>query len=102
MQVTADVSKILKTVQRGLTFILNILSKSSIHFVSFSIVLAKKNAVSFTLNVFYEKRGCITMRTDAGTCKAICSYNLAYNFLRQILPLQSLVFVVHFSNAFWH
>ena len=32
MQINADVNKILKTVQRDLTFILNILSESSIHF----------------------------------------------------------------------
>ena len=37
-----------------------------------------------------------------GTCKGVCSYNLVYNFLIQLLPLRSSVFVVHFSNAFWH
>ena len=42
------------------------------------------------------------MRNYAGTCKGICSYNLVYNFLIQLLPLQSSVFVVHFSNAFWY
>ena len=42
------------------------------------------------------------MRNYAGTCKRICSYNLVYNFLIQLLPLQSSVFVVQFSNAFWH
>ena len=42
------------------------------------------------------------MRNYAGACKRICSYNLMYNFLIQLLPLQSPVFVVHFSSAFWH
>ena len=42
------------------------------------------------------------MRNYAGTCKGICSYNLVYKFLTQLLPLKSSVFVVHFSNAFWH
>ena len=42
------------------------------------------------------------MRNYAGTCKNICSYNLVCNFLIQLLPLKSLVFVVHFLNAFWH
>ena len=42
------------------------------------------------------------MRNYTETCKGICSYNLVYNFLIQLLPLKSLVFVVHFSNAFWH
>ena len=43
MYIIADVNKILKTVQRNFTFILNVLSESSIHFISLSIVLAKKN-----------------------------------------------------------
>ena len=38
----------------------------------------------------------------AGTFKGICSYNLVYNVLIQLLPLKCLVFVVHFLNAFWH
>ena len=42
------------------------------------------------------------MRNYAGTCKGICSHNLIYNVLIQLLPLKSLVFVVHFLNAFWH
>ena len=42
------------------------------------------------------------MRNYVGTCKVICSYSLVYNFLIQLLPLKSSVFVVHFSNAFWY
>ena len=38
------------------------------------------------------------MRSSVGTYKGICSYK----FLIQLLPLKSSVFVVHFSNAFWH
>ena len=48
MKITGAVGKISKTVQRDLTFILNVLSESSIHFAYFSIVLAKKDVVSFT------------------------------------------------------
>ena len=33
MQITADVNEISKTIQRDLTFILIVLSESSIHFV---------------------------------------------------------------------
>ena len=54
MQITADVNEISKTVQRDLTFILNVLSESSIHFAYFLIVFAKKNVVSFTKIVFTE------------------------------------------------
>ena len=48
MQIIADVSKISKTVQVNLTFILNVLSESSIHITKLSIVLAKKNVGIFT------------------------------------------------------
>ena len=33
---------------------------------------------------------------------SMCSYNLVYNVLMYLLPFKSLVFVVHFSNGFWH
>ena len=42
------------------------------------------------------------MSNYAGTCKNICSYNLVYNFLIQLLPLKSLGFLVHFLHAFWY
>ena len=42
------------------------------------------------------------MRNYAGICKGICSYNLVYQCLIQLLPLQSSVFLVQFSNAFWY
>ena len=178
MQITADISKISKTVERNLTLILTVLSESSIHFSQSSRVLAKKNAVSFRSshqscsvkegvlrnftkftgkhlwqNLFFNKvpglrpatlskkrlwhrcfpvnfmkflrtpfyirhlwwlllqfqlkwfsfkRGCAKMHHYAGRCKGICSYNLVYNFLIQLLPLQSSLFVVHFSNPCWH
>ena len=82
MKITADLNKISKTVQA-------------------SIVLAKKNVGSFRYNGFYRKCGSITVRNYAGIYIAICSYNLMYNFLIQLLPLQSSIFVLHFSNAFW-
>ena len=53
MHIIADVNKISKTVQRNLTFILNVLSESSIHFTVLSIVLAKKNVGIFTWNGFF-------------------------------------------------
>ena len=45
MHIIADVNKISKTVQRNLTFILNVLSESSIHFTQLSIVLDQKNVL---------------------------------------------------------
>ena len=51
---------------------------------------------------FFRKRGCVTMRKYAETCKGICSYDLVRNFSIQLLSLQSSDSVVLFSNAFWH
>ena len=48
MQIIADVSDILKTVQHNLAFILDVFSESSIYFTQLSIVLAKKNVGVFT------------------------------------------------------
>ena len=48
MQIIAEVSKILKTVQLNLIFIENIFSESSIDFIKLSIVVAKKNVGVFT------------------------------------------------------
>ena len=41
------------------------------------------------------------MRNYAETCKGICGYNSVYNVFVYLLPLKT-VFVVDFSNAFWH
>ena len=43
---------------------------------------------------------CVIMRERVRV--STCSYNLEYKFLIHLLPLKSSVFVVHFSNAFWH
>ena len=99
MYIIADVNKISKTVERNLTFILNVLSESSIHFTSFQWFLLKRMLV-FSHKMFFIKN--VTVCNYAGTCKGICSYNLVYNVLMQLFPLKSLVFVVHFLNAFWH
>ena len=48
MQITADVSKISKTVQRDLTFISNNFSQSVIDLVSIFVSYDVKNIVSFT------------------------------------------------------
>ena len=55
MQITADASKISKTVQCELTFILNVLPEYSIHLPSFQLFLLKRmllvsHKVVFTKN----------------------------------------------------
>ena len=47
MQITADISKILKTVQRDLSFIFDEISESVIGFVSFLVSWVAKKVVSF-------------------------------------------------------
>ena len=69
-QITAEVGKITKTVQRDLTFIFDVLSEFVISFVSFAVslaVMAVKNVVIFTLNDFSRKWGCESMRNYAET-----------------------------------
>ena len=73
-------------------FSIRIANFSKIHFAQFAIILAKNNVVNFTQNGFYQKQGCITMCNYAETCEDSSSYNLVYNFLIQLLRLQSSVF----------
>ena len=48
MQITADISKILKNVRSDLTFIYDILSELCIGFVSFLVILALENVAKTT------------------------------------------------------
>ena len=77
MQITADISKILKNGQRDFTFIFDVLSESRIGFASFLVFLALENAVSFTRTCFYRKRSSVTMRNYVETSHANISHNLA-------------------------
>ena len=76
MQITADISKILRTVQRDLTFTFNVLSESRIDFVSFLVFLAPEN-VSFARTCFYQKRISVNMRNYVETFHANIGHNLA-------------------------
>ena len=75
MQITADVSKILKTLQRDLTFIFDIISESLFGFVSYLVFLAVEN-VSFTKKRFHRERGSVTMRNYVETFWATHGYNM--------------------------
>ena len=101
MQIIADVSKISKTVQCNL--ISDFLWVSTIHFTQLSIVLAKRILVFSHKMVSIENEAalvCVTMRERLRT--STNSYNLVFNLLIYLLPLKSLVFVVHCLNAFWY
>ena len=52
MQISADISKILKNVKPYLTFTFDRLSESRIGFVSLLVFLALENVVSFTKTGF--------------------------------------------------
>ena len=80
MQITADISKIWKTLQRDLIFIFDVLLRSTISFVSFLVPWCVENVVSLTRNGFFGKRGGVTMRKYVEMCKGICGCNLMYNF----------------------
>ena len=76
MQITADVSKVLKTFQRNLTFIFDVLSESLLGFVSYMFFQGVENVISFTKKRFYRKRGSVTMRNYAETFQATHGYNM--------------------------
>ena len=77
MQITADISKVLKNVQCDLTFIFDVLSESRIGFVSFLVFLALENVVSFTKTRFYRKQSSVTMPNYMETFHANIGHNLA-------------------------
>ena len=77
MEITADISKILKNVQGDLTFIFDVLSERCIGFVSFLVFLALENVVSFTKTHFYRKRSSVTMRNYVETFHANIGHSLA-------------------------
>ena len=56
MQITADISQILKNVPPDLTFIFYVLLESGIGFVSFLVFLSLENVVSVTKTRFFRKR----------------------------------------------
>ena len=65
MQITADIDKILKIIQRDLAFIFDVLSESRIGFASFLVFLAVENVASFTKLVFIENEAaqlCVSTR----------------------------------------
>ena len=77
MQITADISKILKSIQSALTFIYDVLSELRTGFVSFLVILALESVVSLTETCFYRKRSSVTMRNYVEKFHANMRHNLA-------------------------
>ena len=68
MQITADVSKISKTVPAILTFILDVLSESSIHFAKLRYFCLKRMLLVSYKVIFIKSEAvllCVTMRERA-------------------------------------
>ena len=68
MQISADITESSKTVERELTFTLNVLPEFIDLFCLFSNSFCQKNVTSFIYSGFVENY--------AETCKCIFSYNL--------------------------
>ena len=77
MQITAGISKILKNLQRDLTFIFDVISESCTDFVSFLVFLTLENVISFTRTCFYRKRSSVAMRNYVEKFYANIGHNLA-------------------------
>ena len=100
MQTTADISKILKTFQSDLTFIFDVLPESLFGFVSYSVLQAVENVVSFTKNHSYREQGNTAMCNYVETFQDHHGYNMIQNYLTEYLscrkqecvaPLQSVI-----------
>ena len=76
MQITADIRKILKSVQSDLIFIYDAISELRISFVSFLVILALENVVSFTKTCFYQKGNSVIMRNYVEMFHANIGHNL--------------------------
>ena len=77
MQIIADISKILKNARSGLTFTYDVFSELHIGFVSFLLILALENVVSFTKTCFYRKRRSVTIHNYVETFYANIGHSLA-------------------------
>ena len=92
-------SKIRKSTQRDLTFILIELSEKLNSFVKIHLVLEIKNVASFITTRFYLKGGCTKMREHAETFHANKGCKMAIAFFIPISPFSKKKFRVQFSNV---
>ena len=77
MQITAEVSKIMESIQCDLPFAFINLSETAHSFAKIHAALKIKNIDSFIKTRFYWKRGCIIMCKHAKTFHANKGYKLA-------------------------
>ena len=92
-------SKIRKSAQWDLAFILIELSEKLNSFVKMRLVLEIKNIVSFIKTRFYLKGGCTKMRKHAETFHANKGCKMAIVCFIPVLPFSKRKFRVQFSNV---
>ena len=92
-------SKIRKSTQRDLTFILIELSEKLNSFLKIHLLLEIKNVASFITTRFYLKGGCTKMREHAETFHANKGCKMAIAFFIPISPFSKKKFRVQFSNV---
>ena len=91
-------SKIRKSAQHDLTFILIELSEKLYSFLKIRLVLEIKNVASFITTRFYLKGGCTKMREHAETLHANTDCKMAIAFFIPISPFSKKKLRVQFSN----
>ena len=92
-------SKIRKSTQRDLTFILIELSEKLNSFLKIHLVLETKSIASFITTCFYWKGGCTKMREHAETLHANTGCKIATAFFVPISLFSKKKFTVQFSNV---
>ena len=92
-------SKIRKSTQRDLTFILIELSEKLNSFLKIHLVLETKSIASFITTCFYWKGGCTKMREHAETLHANTGCKIATAFFVPISLFSKKKFTVPFSNV---
>ena len=92
-------SKIRKSTQRDLTFILIELSEKLNSFLKIHLVLETKIIASFITTCFYLKGGCTKMREHAETLHANTGCKIATAFFVPISLFSKKKFTVQFSNV---
>ena len=86
LQITPDVNKVMKNVQRHLTFIFIELSETATSFVKIRLAFVIKNVASFIQTLFYWKRDSTRMYKHVEAFHT----NMAYKLALVVLPTATL------------
>ena len=90
--IAADLSKTLKSVQRSITFIVNVLLKSGVPFFWQLLLSEIKIVVNFTKTSFLQEQDCLRMRNHAERYQSISCCNKQFDIALTIKKFRSLQF----------